>query len=171
MANRAGLGTLVLMGVALSAGCGISTSATFLRAPPRAMVARSPDSVEVFGAGRPTRPHVDLALIEAEQESSNTPGDTPELIAKLRQKAGELGCDALVLTDTFARVDTLNTVVTGHTYDRKVMSSTCIVYTDGAGIPQNAPVSKTPPAAEQWQEPAAPPGEHASSDARRPLPR
>jgi hypothetical protein len=139
MKSRGGLGILVLLGMALNAGCGISTSATFLRAPPRAMAPRSPDSVEVFGAGPPSRPHVDLALIEAEQQSTNTPGDTPELIAKLRQKAGELGCDGLVLASIFSRVDTMTTIVTGNTHDQKGISGTCIVYTEAA-VAQGAPL-------------------------------
>lgn len=160
MANRGGMAALVLIGMTLSAGCGISTSATFLRPPPRTLLPRSGDSVEVFGAGPPSRPHIDLALIEAEQESSNTFGDTPELIAQLRQKAGELGCDALVLTDLYARVDSLSTLVTGNTYDRKGISGTCIVYTEAAVAAESATVSNAA-AAHEWREPVKAPAEQA----------
>lgn len=93
--------------------------------------------------------------------------DTPALLAKLREKAGELGCDALVLTDTFSRIDSLNTVLTGNTYDRKGISSTCIVYADTAGLAQNTPAPSAPAlASEIWREPQEPASEQASSDTR-----
>lgn len=139
--RRAGL--LVLAGVT-SWGCGISTTATFLREPPGPITPRPAESVEIYSAGRPTQPHVDLAFIESEQLSTYTAGDTPEIIADMREQAGRLGCDALVLGSTFFRVDDVNTLFSGDTRDRKGLSGTCIVYTRGAKL-EGAEVSRSAP--------------------------
>jgi hypothetical protein len=112
----------------VGAGCGIQTSATMLRSPPRALTARSADSIELFTSGSPQRPHVDLALIEAEQESSGTEGGTAALVTAMREKAGALGCDALVISNALSRTDTLANALTGYNHDRQALFGTCIVY-------------------------------------------
>lgn len=116
-----------------------------LRAPPRALSPRSGDSVEVFSSGPPSRAHVDLALIEATQQSSSSDGGTAELVAQMRSKAGELGCDALVISDAVSRADSLNNLLTGQNTDRKGLVGTCVVYSDEqpyASTPATIPISQ-----------------------------
>ncbi|HWA78475.1 MAG TPA: hypothetical protein VG937_39335 [Polyangiaceae bacterium] len=100
-----------------------------LRSPPRALPPRPADSIEIFTSGPPDRPHIDLALIEAEQQSSGTEGGTAALVAALRAKAGELGCDALVIGSALSRTDTLANALTGYEHDREALFGTCVVYT------------------------------------------
>jgi len=58
----------VLVGAASLAGCGTFISdTTFINAPPRPMVARSPRSVRIFSAARPQRPFVDVATLAVKQ--------------------------------------------------------------------------------------------------------
>ncbi|HMA91733.1 MAG TPA: hypothetical protein VKP30_03560, partial [Polyangiaceae bacterium] len=49
------------------------------------------ETVEVFSSGPPARAHADVALLEVEQYDDTFDGGTPEILAKLRQKAGEMG--------------------------------------------------------------------------------
>ena len=89
---------------------------------------RPPQSV--FASGPPgDRPFIDVAYLEAEQEALS--GDnTGEFILKLRKIAANLRCDALVLHGVThaAKPDVFDPRVTE---DRKGMTATCIVYTEG----------------------------------------
>src|SRR5579863_7942781 len=60
-----------------------------LNAPPHPMTARTPDSVEVFTAGPPTRPRVDVAVL--------VNNITTDPLGDLRRRAAALGCDGLVI--------------------------------------------------------------------------
>jgi hypothetical protein len=98
--NRAVLMLLALGGVA---GCGHSLTYTALNAPPRPLAPRAPSSVELYMTAPPTRPNVDVGYFEIEQRSPAS-GGTPEMISKLRARAAEVGCDALVLTAATDRI-------------------------------------------------------------------
>lgn len=54
--------------------------------------------MEVFTAGKPSRPFVEVAFLLAQQESTWSSDDQSALLQKLRARAGELGCDGLVVT-------------------------------------------------------------------------
>jgi hypothetical protein len=134
-AVMAQLGRTMLGGVVIGmllVGCGISTKSTMLREPPQTAVPRGPEAVEVFSGGRPPRSHVDVALIESEQETAGSDGDTAEIIWSMREEAGKLGCDGIILGGVSSRIDTLTSFFSDTTHDRKALSGTCIVYTDEA---------------------------------------
>jgi hypothetical protein len=59
--------------------------------------ARSARSVRVFASGPPQRPYRDVALLEAEQTHSLNEQGTKVMLDRLRERAGQLGCDGIVL--------------------------------------------------------------------------
>src|SRR5882724_2809236 len=63
------------------AGCATSVSSTLLRESPHPLAPRSPQSVEIFASGPPARPHVDLAVLQADNDSGSGGNDTGSLIA------------------------------------------------------------------------------------------
>ena len=115
------------MAMLVLAGCGIGVKQTWLNEPPRAMVPRPIESVEVFASGPPTAPHVDVALIEAgEQEFATTNLD--QLIHALRKRAAQLGCDAICIGGAATRTSAISKK---WTLDGQL--ATCVMYTEPRG--------------------------------------
>lgn len=98
---------LVLASVLLAAGCGHEIAYTSLNAPPRPLAPRDPSSVELFVSSAPDRPYVEVGLFEIEQRTPNSDG-TPEMFDKLRVRAAQIGCDALVVTASTDRVQSVS---------------------------------------------------------------
>jgi hypothetical protein len=80
---RRGLGLVATAGFC-SVGCAPGNM-TPLNDPPHALTPRSPEQVEMFMTGRPTRPYAEVALIDG----AHLP------MARVRECAAQLGCDAL----------------------------------------------------------------------------
>ncbi|MEA2697875.1 MAG: hypothetical protein QOI66_2146 [Myxococcales bacterium] len=78
-------------------GCGTYVGFTRINDPPYPLSPRAPRSVEVFSSGTPARPHVDVAVVEAEQTHSLNEQGTGLMIRRLREQAAAIGCDAIVL--------------------------------------------------------------------------
>jgi hypothetical protein len=89
--------SLLLCGSAL-VGCGTRVDYTPLRAPTCAMTPHAPEQVEVFLTQKPSRPYVEVGLLEARQESTMSLDGQSGIIAELREEAAELGCDGLIVT-------------------------------------------------------------------------
>jgi|GEM_PF-2102636 len=95
----------VLSGFALlGAGCVMAPTVetTRLNAPPHPLVARPAQSVEIYSSAAPVRPHVDVALLRADQSNFGTT-DTPRMVQSLAERAGQLGCDALFISGASER--------------------------------------------------------------------
>ena len=107
-------------------GCGTTIQTTAINPAPRPLAARSPDTVELFTTGAPPRPHVDVALLEAEQDSSYSLDDTAAMLAKLRERGAAMGCDALVFHGLSSYSEEL---IGDQVQSRKGVYATCIVYT------------------------------------------
>ena len=119
----------------LLVGCGTTIQATPINPAPRPMTPRPPETVEMFTTSRPTRPYVDVALLEAEQSSGYSSHDTPEMFAALRERGARMGCDAIVLNGMSARStgDTgVESLVSDDPPDRKGIYATCVMYTSPA---------------------------------------
>lgn len=146
---------LLLTVIALAA-CGTSISTVPINPAPHAMVPRPAGAVELFTSGPPQgRAYVDVAFFEAKQQSTLSVDDTPEFFAKLRERAGAMGCDGLVVTG-------MTNATTGGKYADNIKGSiaTCIVYTEppiaiAPPAPASAPISVAP-ASEPAAETAAP---------------
>jgi hypothetical protein len=114
----------ILLGLA---GCGLHTETTPLNTPPRPLTRRAPESVAVLSTP-PTQEHVAVALVEVEPESSVGQQQTDEMLAEARKKAGELGCDALLVHGVQSRGPGPDAVLFDSTLDRKGLVASCLVY-------------------------------------------
>ncbi len=121
-----------LMFIALAA-CGTSITRTDLNPPPRPLAARPASSVEVFTSGAPARPHVDVALLEAEEASGWSTASTGDMIGSLRARAASMGCDAVVISGATSRdpgIADKESLFVEHPRGRKGLFATCVVYSD-----------------------------------------
>jgi len=88
---------LIWMAIALgTCGCAPQVAATPLNTAPRALVPRAPQEIEVYASSPPSRAHVDVALLHAEEQDLS--GSPQRLVQALLQKAAQLGCDALFIS-------------------------------------------------------------------------
>jgi hypothetical protein len=104
-------------------GCETSVSDTRINPSPRPLPARGYESVEVFSSAPPARAHVDIAILEVEQDNSTDDHPSELIIQRLRERAGAMGCDAVLLgaTQELTHPDLVFTGV-------RTLSATCIVY-------------------------------------------
>jgi len=98
-----------------------------LNASPRPMAPRDPEKVIIFQTRRPDRPYVEVATIEVV-----SPQSSGAAMERLRQEAGEHGCDALVLTGTKDSTTITATNRTVTSTENRGYRGTCIVFTDEA---------------------------------------
>ena len=86
--------TLFLL-VAL-AGCGRMIHSDFVRTRPgpHPTTPRPPETVEVFIAERPARPFTEIGFVEVQEARGRY--TSSELVAELRARAGQEGCDAVI---------------------------------------------------------------------------
>ncbi len=76
-----------------SIACSTNVNVTPVSVPPDAIQPRNAEDVEVFGGSeQPTRPNLKSVMLTVPVEG--TPRDMTE---GLREKAGEAGCDAIML--------------------------------------------------------------------------
>ena len=107
-------------------GCGTFASSTVINDPPHPMRARQPQSVTVFSSGPPARPHVDVAVMTVEQTHDLNEQGMDIIIANMREKAAQMGCDAVVLGARSERGNAATLFGSGAT----TQLGTCIVYDD-----------------------------------------
>ena len=122
----------VVLPLALAcAACGmIAIQETPINSPPAPMTPRDPGKVEMFTAGPPSKPYVEIAMLEAQQQDEYS-GD---VVAKLREYAAHKGCDGIVVTGSSAR-EAHNKLFENQTVTLKGYRATCIVYKVDASAP------------------------------------
>jgi len=157
MDNRVTLSLLALAGFAPLAGCGTYTSFTPINSPPHELTSRPSCQIEVFSSGPPSRPYVDVAVIEVEQTHSFNEQGAALMIRRIRAQAGAIGCDAVVLggiTDhNGAQPGTgLYLLDPGSTKQ----TATCIVYKDNEDVRSFRRARGRSPAADAEHDPATP---------------
>jgi len=143
MLNRFTSAAALVLATSLAVGCGTTIRETVINTPPRAMAARPPESVEMFTSGAPARAHVDVAFIEAEESSSFSTDGTADMLAKLRKRGADRGCDGIVVGGLSSRDPGLNDGESWWNDDakaRKGVYATCIMYT----APEAAPILASP---------------------------
>jgi hypothetical protein len=117
----------------IAAGCGTTIHTTPINPAPHAMVPRDPATVELFTSGPPQRAHVDVAFVEAEEESGLSTDDTSDMLRQLRERGAQLGCDAVVVGGMSSRdpgVTDAEAWLVKHPKGRKGLFATCIAYTE-----------------------------------------
>lgn len=94
------------------------------------MTPRPVDTVEVYTVSLPSRPFVEVGILEAQQESELSLDAPAEVLAKLRERAAGQGCDAIVMNGA-------NDAVVGHGDRRhshvttlRGYRATCILFED-----------------------------------------
>jgi hypothetical protein len=107
-------------------GCGTFVTETPLNPAPRLLNPRGFESVEVFSSAPPARAHVDVALLEVEQTHDLNQQGTDLMIQRLRERAGAIGCDAVVIGGMRERGNSTELFDSGST----TLHATCIVYND-----------------------------------------
>lgn len=100
---RQGAWLALISWVSVCWGCGTFVTATPINPPPRPLVPRAPESVQVLASTPPVEPHVDVALLEVTQSEGWNREGMEHMIQQLREKAAELGCDAVYVKSTGAR--------------------------------------------------------------------
>jgi hypothetical protein len=127
------------------AGCGTAVTTTQLNTAPRPVTPRSAGCVEIFASGPPQQAYVDVAWLEVDQQDELEGPVYEVMIRRLRERAGELGCDAVVLgakQEIYPAGFNTNAPLFATSGTRK-MQGTCIVYREPrACVPQPGP---TPP--------------------------
>lgn len=123
----------ILVGTAIPLGaCGTTVHYAATNASPRSLASRPSQTVEVFTATMPERPFVEVGLLEAQQSSAVSFDDQPAVLAKLREEAGRIGCDGLVLLGANDSVVGGGGKQSSHTATLKGYRATCVVYRDAA---------------------------------------
>jgi hypothetical protein len=124
-------------------------STTPLNPPPFTMTPKAPADVELYSSSPPKRPHIDVALLEAVQDDSGE--DHDEMLAKLRESAAQMGCDAVFVGGLSYRSGDPNL---GQLFDpnKHVLRATCMVYVPADVPPNSSIVTSGDPAApsEEW---------------------
>jgi hypothetical protein len=121
-------------------GCGTFVTATPINPPPRPLLPRAPESVQVLASAPPSEPHVDVALLEVTQSEGWNREGMDFMIQRLREKAAELGCDAVYVKNTSAHEgeDPLLDP------DRAELLASCIVFTPPGASPAALETAGTP---------------------------
>ncbi len=122
-------------------GCGTFVTVTPLGdQAPSSTQERSARSVEVYASGPPARPHADVAILEVEQTRGLNEQGNDVMVERLRARAAEAGCDAVVLGGFSERGRAAFNGV-GELVDpgAKLLHATCIVYRDEEPVGSLAP--------------------------------
>src|SRR5262245_12784336 len=89
--------SLALLLFVCAFGCGYQTRYTPTNTPPRAMETRPIESVVLFTTSAPTQPFVEVGLLSSGHSGYFSTATDEEVLVGLREKAAEVGCDAVVL--------------------------------------------------------------------------
>ena len=109
----------------LVSGCGTVVTYTPLLGNAYTVSSRPPESVDIYLSEPPTRPHQDVGLLEAEQESEMSVDGTKEMLAEVRRQAARHGCDAIFIK----RVGSDAKSFLDSNWAVKAITATCIRYT------------------------------------------
>lgn len=151
--------TLVVVAVLGTIGCSTNVSFMPTNKAPRALQARAVDEVELFTTTKPERSHVEVGLIEVQQQSLSV-DDEKAVMNKLRAEAAKQGCDGLVITGTNDAVQ----MIDGDGTTLKGYRGTCIVYKEmpaadeaigGSGDEATMPEAPAPAPAPATDAPAS----------------
>ncbi|MEY2932835.1 MAG: hypothetical protein RL033_3584 [Pseudomonadota bacterium] len=132
---------LLLSCLGLCWGCGTFVTATAINPAPRPLVPRSPESVQVLASNPPREPYVDVALLEVEQSQGLNRQGMDYMIQRLREKAAELGCDAVYVKNTSEHEGEDPWLDP----DSSQLLATCIVFTPPGAAPPASLATAGPP--------------------------
>lgn len=120
--------------IALLASCGTKVTFTPTNEPPQQMAPKAAAAVEVFMGQQPGQPYLEVGYFEAQQQSVYSSGSSKKILDKLRERAGKMGCDGIIVLGTADRVVGDNT----GTATLKGYRASCFVYTADAAPPASS---------------------------------
>ncbi len=125
-----------------SAGCGYQTKYTPTNTPPRPMKARPVESVQLFTSTAPTQPFVEVGLLSSGHSGYLSTATDEEVLVGLREKAAEVGCDAVVLQSETTTEMAFAGTTSASTTAIKRFRAVCALFTGESSPP--APVASAP---------------------------
>jgi hypothetical protein len=141
----------------LIVGCGgAELGFTPLQAAPRPLYARTGAQVELFLAARPTRPFVEIGMIQSQGGSSS---GQASILAEMRGIAGQHGCDGLIILGIAGTNEAANAApgAIGAASTDEGYRGSCIVYSEAApAVAAAAAPSALTPVAPSPTPPPAP---------------
>ena len=143
---RFGLLSLLALYGGLLVGCGTALNYIPTSEPPRPLYVRSADKVEIFMTKAPNRPFVEIGMIESQQQEASLDNEQ-QVIAKMRQFAGERGCDALVIFSSNDATVTSGGPSYTSSNTLKGYRGSCLVYTGSEPGAAATPAAATATAA------------------------
>lgn len=169
--SRIGLGLCVTIAWVAGGCVGSYVETTPLNPAPRALAPRAPRSVEVYASSPPTRAHVDVAWLRANQPNWGEV-DTPRMMQSLVEQAGKMGCDALFVSGAAERpgaTDELRILDPGS----RAVIATCIAYLPNsvppgaAAAPPSNAIVLVPPKHDEFKPKPAASVDHFGTSAQR----
>jgi hypothetical protein len=131
----------------LALACGTSIQYSPMNNPPHAMQPRPPEAVQVFMESRPKEDFVEVGLFEAQARASGLAADDrAEVLAKMRERAGEMGCDGLIIAGSDDKVEGYVSHGEGSTTTYPGYRASCIVFTGAPAPAAPPPVAPAAPA-------------------------
>ena len=116
------------------AGCGTTVTYAETQSPPRPMSPRPASAVAVFTSGAPDADYAEVGIIQGRQTSDYSLDDLPEIIAEMRERAGEEGCHGIVINGRSDKTHAYGHGSRGHYhYHQNTLEGvvgTCIVFLD-----------------------------------------
>jgi hypothetical protein len=103
-----------------------------LNPPPRPVSPRTPAQVEIFTASAPTRPFVEIGLIQAGIASDYSDSGMFDLMQALRDEGARHGCEAVVVSGESKMATAQGNAITGATSHERTSGfrAACIMYSD-----------------------------------------
>jgi hypothetical protein len=145
--------TVLLVGCALGASaCADRIVYIPIAKAPNALTLHSPDQVELLAVTPPSKPHIDIALLQLVHGPNDNGNDVAAMMATLRAQAGRYGCDALLITMVDVRYSMGSPTS---------IEGSCVVYTDRhSAASATALESPAPSLASPREAAPAPPPAH-----------
>jgi hypothetical protein len=111
--------------------CGTTVSSTPLNGGASYQAPRPSRSVAIYASGPPDRPYREVALMRVDQTRGLNQRGTDLMLDRLREQAGAMGCDAVVLGGLSDR-DGAQPGTIFHLLDpgATTLNATCIVFRD-----------------------------------------
>jgi hypothetical protein len=137
---------LPLLSALIACGCGPSLSFMRTAQPPREPKPHAGADVEVYLVAPPRRPYVEFGIVESTElfDGENTDAMS-DLINSMREYAGGLGCDALVIVGSNDGITAGSGRHGGGSRSYKGYRGSCVMYVEASTLqPPAAPLAAAP---------------------------
>ena len=120
--------TPLLASLAFLVACGTTTRFVATNPSPHPLKPRPPAQVHLYTTGAPQVPYVEVGIIQSRQSSDFSTHDMPEILADMRNEAGKIGCDGVIVNGTADKTHGSTHDGNGSTNTLEGFWGACIVY-------------------------------------------